>query len=64
MVKGYRFIGTSCVAFEYGCIYEAEKTTEVFGECYSIKDESGEWYIYGISFFEQNFVEVFEEKGR
>lgn len=56
----YRFIGKSCVAFENQQIYEAKRTTEFFGECYSIKDESGGWYIYSVQFFEENFIPVQE----
>lgn len=52
----YRYIGDSQVSFEYGRLYEAQKDhDEQLGECYLVKDESGEWYCYTVSFFEKNF---------
>lgn len=55
----YRYIGTSSVSFEKHQIYEAKNVVDsLLGECYSVKDESGEWYIYGKEFFENNFIAV------
>ncbi len=54
----YKYLGKSKVAFENGCIYEAEKGQDDVWQFYSVKDESGEWYCYGVPFFEDNFVLV------
>ncbi len=54
----YKYIGRSQVAFEYGRIYDVrEEHDPILGDCYAIKDESGEWYCYSKSFVEQNFTE-------
>ena len=54
----YKYIGKSKVAFENGRIYEAKPVKDGPWNFMSIKDESGEWYNYGMKFFEENFVEV------
>lgn len=52
----YTYIGKTKVALENGRNYEAFKDKDDIGEYYSVKDESGEWYRYGIKFFEANFT--------
>lgn len=55
----YKFIGNSQVSFENGQLYNIRKEQDsVIGECYAIKDESGDWYCYSKTFFEQNFIKV------
>ncbi len=55
----YKYIGTSQVSLENGKIYEVRKETDsIIGDCYAVKDESGGWYCYSTSFFENNFIEV------
>lgn len=54
----YRYIGQSNVSFEYGKVYKAKMVKDDFGDMYSILDESGEWYLYGIDFFETNFEDL------
>ncbi len=54
----YRYYGKSEVAFEHGECYWAIKGKDDLWEFYSVKDESGEWYDYGVDFFEQNFLRV------
>lgn len=41
-------------------VYEAKKTSDVFGECYAIFDEGDDWYRYGADYVKENFVEVEE----
>lgn len=55
----YKYIGTNQVSFEHGRVYEAKRETDaVIGDCYAVKDESGDWYCYSTNFFEKNFVKV------
>ena len=50
------YIGESIVAFEHGAVYEVMHVKdEKLGEMVSIRDESGEWYLYSKSFFSDNF---------
>ncbi len=59
----YEYIGKTQVSFEYGSHYEAlPEKDDVLGDCYAIKDESGEWYCYEIDFFNNNFREVAPQK--
>lgn len=54
----FRYIGKSDVSLEKGNIYEAFKDKDDIGEYYSVKDESGGWYRYSVSFFEKNFEQI------
>ena len=53
----YKYIGSDQVSFKKDNNYDARKEKDaVLGECYAIKDESGEWYCYSKKFFENNFI--------
>lgn len=49
------------VSFIPNSVYEAHKIHDELGDGYAIYDEGDDWYRYGVSFVEENFVE-FEEK--
>lgn len=54
-----KYIGKSKVSFENGMNYEIKAENDrVLGECFAIKDESGEWYLYGEKFVRENFEVV------
>lgn len=59
----YRYIGENQVSFEKGALYEVSiEHDDQMGDYCSIKDESGEWYDYSMSFFEKNFIKSEMEK--
>ena len=52
--NGYR------VSFVPNQIYKAQKVHDTMGNGYAIFDEGEDWYIYGVNFLKENFVEVEE----
>lgn len=61
-IKEYKYIGISEVSFENGVVYLAEPIKDILGDFMAIKDESGEWYNYGLKFFNENFIPLEKEK--
>lgn len=55
-----RYIGEREIDLNPNHVYEAKKTSDVFGECYAIFDEGDDWYRYGADHVKENFVEVEE----
>lgn len=53
-----RYIGEREIDLNPNHVYEAKKTSDVFGECYAIFDEGDDWYRYGADYVKENFVEV------
>ena len=51
-----KYIGSRIVDLVPNVVYEAVKTVDtLLGNCFSIKDESGEWYLYDEEYVAKNF---------
>lgn len=51
-----KYIGERIVDLIPDEIYDAKETTDtMLGDCYSIKDGSGEWYLYDKEYVDKNF---------
>ena len=56
-----KYIGKRDWSLEPNTIYECKKTTDtLLGECYSIKDESGDWYLVSKKSFAEKYIIIGE----
>ena len=61
MILKYKGDGRG-VSFITGSYYKAEKFCDDMGEAWAIFDEGDDWYVYGVRFVAENFVEVAEDE--
>ena len=56
MYMKLKYIGETIVDLHYGEVYEAKKTYDsALKDCYSIRDGSGDYYLYGEDYVLKNF---------